>query len=52
MKLLLRRSQRSGMLGKSVISLEVRASLTDEEVADIRRYKLGRGLISPEPEAS
>lgn len=41
MKLLLRRDQRSGMLGKVVFSLEVRADLSNEERENIRRYKLG-----------
>jgi hypothetical protein len=42
MKLLLRRDQRSGMLGgKPVFSLEVRAEITDEERAAISKYRLG-----------
>ena len=41
MKLLLRRDQRSGMLGKVVFSLQVRAQLTPEEIAAINKYKLG-----------
>ena len=41
MDLLLRRDQRSGILGKVVFSLEVRAKLSDEEKNNIRRYKLG-----------
>ncbi|MET0274034.1 MAG: hypothetical protein ABW360_13695 [Phenylobacterium sp.] len=45
MKLLLRRSQRSGLLGKIVFSLEVRASLTDEEHEHIRRYKFGEAVL-------
>lgn len=45
MKLLLRRSQRQGMLGKVIFSLDVRASLTDEERENVRRYKLGDGLL-------
>jgi len=45
MKLLLRRSQRGGMLGKVIFSLDVRASLTDEERGNIKKYKLGDGLL-------
>ena len=47
MKLLLRRDQKSGMmgLGKINFSLEVRAELTDEEKANIRKYKLGDTLL-------
>jgi len=41
MKLILRRDQRSGMLGKVVFSLDVRAELSDPERESIRRYKLG-----------
>jgi hypothetical protein len=41
MKLLLRRDQRSGMLGKITFTLDVRAELSPEELDHIRRYKLG-----------
>lgn len=41
MKLLLRRDQRSGLLGKVVFSLDVRADILPEERENIRRYKLG-----------
>lgn len=41
MKLLLRRDQRQGMLGKVVFALEVRAELSPEELANIKKYKLG-----------
>lgn len=41
MKLLLRRDQRSGMLGKQVFSLDVRADIGEEDQAAIRKYKLG-----------
>lgn len=42
MKLLLRRDQRAGLLGgKPVFSLSVRADLSEEEQANIRKYKLG-----------
>jgi hypothetical protein len=45
MKLLLRRSQRQGMLGKVVFSLEVRAELTPAERANITRYKFGGAIL-------
>jgi len=41
MKLLLRRDQRSGLMGKVTFSLEVRADISPEERESIRRYKLG-----------
>lgn len=41
MKLLLRRDQRQGMLGKVVFALEVRAELSADELANIKKYKLG-----------
>lgn len=40
MKLLLRRDQRSGMLGKVVFSLHVRAQLSPEEQTAVSKYKL------------
>jgi hypothetical protein len=45
MNLLLRRSQRAGMLGKVIFSLDVRATVTEDEKANIRKYKLGDGLL-------
>jgi hypothetical protein len=41
MRLLFRRDQRSGLMGKVVFTLEVRADLSDNERARIRKYKLG-----------
>ena len=41
MKLLLRREQRSGMLGKTIFQLDVRAEISTEEKAHIAKYKLG-----------
>jgi F420-0:gamma-glutamyl ligase-like protein len=41
MRLVLRRDQRSGILGKMVFTLDVRAETTEEERANIRKYKLG-----------
>jgi len=45
MKLLFRRDQRSGMLGKVLFSLEVRADLTPEEKANVAKYKLGETML-------
>lgn len=41
MRILFRRDQRSGLMGKAIFSLDVRAELTAEEVSNIRKYKLG-----------
>jgi hypothetical protein len=51
MKLLLRRDQRSGMLGgKPIFTLDVRASLTPDELANIKKYKLSETeLYSNDP---
>lgn len=40
-KLVLRRNQRDGMLGKVVFTLDVRAELSADEKERIRKYKLG-----------
>lgn len=45
MRLLLRRDQRSGMLGKVTFCMDVRADLTDEERSNIRKYKLGETML-------
>lgn len=45
MKLLLRRDQKSGMLGKVTFTLAVRAELSDEEKANIKKYKLGDTML-------
>jgi hypothetical protein len=45
MKLLLRRDQRSSLLGKQIFSLDVRAQLSDEEKAHIKTYRLGDTLL-------
>jgi hypothetical protein len=44
-KLLLRRDQRNGMLGKVVFALEVRADLTTAERDNIKKYKLGETVL-------
>lgn len=41
MKLLLRRDQRPGLLGKMIFTLDVRADLSADEKERIRKYKLG-----------
>jgi len=45
MKLLLRRDQRSGMLGKVVFALDVRADISADEKERIRKYKLGETVL-------
>ena len=45
MKLLLRRDQKSGLIGKITFTLAVRAELTDEERNNIRKYKLGDTML-------
>src|ERR1700722_15671323 len=45
MKLLLRRDQRSGLLGKVIFTLEVRAQISPEEKARIDKYKLGKEFL-------
>ncbi|HTK34942.1 MAG TPA: hypothetical protein VL358_06590 [Caulobacteraceae bacterium] len=45
MKLLLRRDQRSGMLGKPVFSLDVRADISPEEQTTISKYRLGETML-------
>ncbi|MBV8799245.1 MAG: hypothetical protein JO208_05505 [Alphaproteobacteria bacterium] len=45
MKLLLRRDQRSSVLGKMIFVLEVRADLNDEERQAISKYKLGDSVL-------
>lgn len=45
MNLLLRRDQRSGLLGKVIFQLDVRAEISPEEMASIQRYKLANTLL-------
>ena len=46
MQLVLRRSQRSAILGgKQIFVLEVRASLSKEELGNIAKYRLGDTLL-------
>lgn len=53
MKLLLRRDQRSGMLGgKPVFSIDVRAEISDDERATIKKYKLGETILYATPDNS
>lgn len=45
MKLLLRRDQKSGLIGKITFTLAVRAELTEQEKSNIRKYKLGDTML-------
>lgn len=45
MQLLLRRDQKSGLLGKISFILSVRADLTSEEQAHVRKYRLGDTVL-------
>ena len=45
MNLLLRRDQRSSLIGNVIFQLDVRAELTPEEMKSIQRYKLGKTLL-------
>lgn len=45
MKLLLRRDQKSGLIGKVTFTLAVRAELTDQEKSNIKKYKLGDTML-------
>ena len=45
MKLLLRRNQRSGLIGKMIFTLEVRADLSHDEIDAISKYKLGDTVL-------
>jgi len=45
MKLLLRRDQKSGILGKVTFTLDVRAEISEEEKANIKKYKLGETML-------
>ncbi|UVO53055.1 hypothetical protein [Sphingomonas sp. SUN039] len=45
MKLLIRRSQKSSLMGKAMFVFEVRAEITDAEREHIARYKLGDTLL-------
>ena len=45
MKLLLRRDQRSSLLGKAIFVLEVRAELSREERNSITTYKFGKAIL-------
>lgn len=45
MKLLLRRDQRSSLVGKIVFTLDVRAELSPDELSNIKRYRLGDTVL-------
>jgi hypothetical protein len=45
MNLLLRRDQRSSLLGKPVFQLDVRAEISQDEMSSIQRYRLGDTVL-------
>ncbi len=45
MKLILKRSQKSSMMGKAVFILEASASLSPEELEWVKKYKLGSAVL-------
>ncbi|HQU07598.1 MAG: hypothetical protein B7X04_01480 [Parcubacteria group bacterium 21-54-25] len=45
MKLLLRRNQKSGLIGKVSFTLDVRAELSADEQRNIAKYKLGGTML-------
>jgi hypothetical protein len=45
MQLLLKRNQRSGLMGGIIFILDARAEFTPEERSNIRRYRLGNTLL-------
>lgn len=45
MKLLLCRDQKTSLLGKVIFTVSVRAELSDEEKAHIKKYKLGDTML-------
>ena len=45
MKLLLRRDQKTGILGKVTFTLDVRAEISAEEKDAIKKYKLGDAVL-------
>ena len=52
MKLLLRRDQRSGLMGKMIFTLDVRADLSADEKERIRKYKLHDTELYASPEVT
>jgi hypothetical protein len=45
MNLILRRDQRASLLGKVIFQLDVRAEISQEEMASIQRYRLGDAVL-------
>jgi len=45
MKLLLKREQKSSMMGKISFALNVRAELSEDEKSNIKKYKLGETML-------
>ncbi|MGI0014779.1 MAG: hypothetical protein ACREBU_15260 [Nitrososphaera sp.] len=45
MKLLIRRSQKKGLVGGITFTLEARAELTPEEADNVKKYKMGKTML-------
>jgi hypothetical protein len=45
MNLILRRDQRSSLLGKMIFQLDVRAEISQQEMTSIQRYRLGDTVL-------
>jgi hypothetical protein len=45
MKLLLRRSQKQGLMSGITFILDARAELTNEEAENVKKYKLGKTML-------
>lgn len=45
MKLLLRRSQKKGMIGNITFVLDARSELTPEEQENVKKYKMGKEIL-------
>jgi hypothetical protein len=45
MKLLLRRDQKTTLMGKAAFTLDVRADLSESELASIRKYRFGDTML-------
>lgn len=45
MKLLIRRNQKAGFTGKVIFTIDARAQLTDDEAANVKKYKLGKEVL-------
>ncbi len=45
MKLLLRRGQKSSMMGKVIFTLDLRAELSPEESSFVKKYRMGKEVV-------